>query len=840
MSGDWNLLTYPFDDLRGGYNAYERRMVARLADKNDPSRPDFSSASTVAAFFFYASIPNVAQIRDIIRFVKQFIEFFKIQLDDYKALPVAKDLKVSYGLSSQLTAEFDTLSKFLAANNRVPDQFNVSWGLSVAGSKVQNTNLPLPAPPGFLVEISTVREGLKLFYERPAPDSPSVTGNNDAKTTLKEYGQVQDPQGNALTLFGGEQAIKFDKDLQYNANVDSNGNLRKGGNRVYAIKTQADKYPIDLSLLKQGDRYIYQRTFFVNTSEVTPNQLFTLGNRFDITIDTEDLPFDADFKIESGLAALGGSGDGKVSATITKQPGTYYVRVTPVSDQVTRNEEFKYVLDKTDFGTPGVPVQVRMPNNDKGNPLIFGTDIGQKSEPTTVTVPSNDTVKFIDGLTVALAVAFLSRSELPPILTQLESLGGPFTATQVNDFFLGESDTVPSSTAGLETRLEGVSSILKRMYRDLEGEHNKKKLDPRGFRRKLLNTCRKFANELYQDMGPSPALEKQIADSTTNLRTWKWTESQNPEFRENSYMFPELTILESLESTEVENGLAANPWSVGAAEEVVERNFYFNNNIGTRTPGFLQTKRTFVHEVFKAEMTQKEINEVLAVKPHLEDFVLQYREVTDAATNKVVYRFPQVFLNSFNDFSFVLGSADSSPVLYGNQENLIRGEPSGKVLFCRNVIDATVYEEARTILQIATAVNKRATKDGEWVAGRLFSSLPELSQFFEMINGWVKSIKAGSKSSTDGIIAYIEFLQARVTELQNLVNRINSLLQVVVRFKFVSASILPVIANGTEGIISALVNSTNKPQDGAAAYSAGLVMLAGGAPSFIVDLFSEN
>jgi hypothetical protein len=378
------------------------------------------------------------------------------------------------------------------------------------------------------------------------------------------------------------------------------------------------------------------------------------------------------------------------------------------------------------------------------------------------------------------------------------------------------------------------------MYRDLEGEHNKKKLDPRGFRRKLLNTCRKFANELYQDMGPSPALEKQIADSTTNLRTWKWTESQNPEFRENSYMFPELTILESLESTEVENGLAANPWSVGAAEEVVERNFYFNNNIGTRTPGFLQTKRTFVHEVFKAEMTQKEINEVLAVKPHLEDFVLQYREVTDAATNKVVYRFPQVFLNSFNDFSFVLGSADSSPVLYGNQENLIRGEPSGKVLFCRNVIDATVYEEARTILQIATAVNKRATKDGEWVAGRLFSSLPELSQFFEMINGWVKSIKAGSKSSTDGIIAYIEFLQARVTELQNLVNRINSLLQVVVRFKFVSASILPVIANGTEGIISALVNSTNKPQDGAAAYSAGLVMLAGGAPSFIVDLFSEN
>jgi len=828
IAGDWNLLTYPFDNLRGGYNAFERRMVARLTDRKDSTRPDFSTASSVGAFFFYHSVQEVSDIRDIISFVKKFIEFFQIILDDNKALPVGNNLKVKYGLSSLLSSAFETLPNFLAAYNRVPDQFNVSWDLSTSSAKTATINLPLPAPGGFLVEISTVRDGLKIFYERPAPDSPSVVGNNSTKTTLKEYGPVVDPTGTPLVLFGGIQQLEFEDDIQYNANVDADGNLRKGGKRVYAIKTQADKVPIDLSLLKQGSRYLLQRTFFVDTRQITPTKLFTLGNRFDITIDTKDLPYEADFEVKGN----------KVVATISKQPGTYYVRVTPVSELITQNEEFKYTLDQSDFGKSGTPVQTATTSNKNGKDLHFGTDIGEKSQATTITIPSNDTAKFLDGIAAALAVSFLSRSDLPLMTEQVQALGGPLTTQQVNDQLDSKTSTVVQGVAATATGLEGTSTILKQMYRDLEGEHKKKKVDPRNFRQKLLLTCRKFASELYEDMGPTPALEKQIADITTNLRTWKWTDSKNTELSDVAYMFPAQTILESLQSTDLSNGLGANPWSVGAAEEIVERNFFFNNIIGKRTPGFLQTQKISVHEVFKSQMTQEEIDVVLNVKPHLEIWVKKYREI-DPLTRKAIYKFPTPFLGTLNDFSFVLGSADSSPVLYGNQENLIRGEESGKVLYCRNLIDSTLYNEARIVLQIAASAKTRPLKDGEWVATRLFTAIPELNQFFQTINGWVKSIQLGSKSATDGILAYIDFLRARVTELQNLINRIDSVLQTLVKFKFSSASLLPIVANGTEGIIAGLVNSTNKPPDGSTAYSAGVVILAGGAPSFITTLLGS-
>jgi len=40
ITGDWKLLKWPFDELKGGFSEYERRMIARLTDQTDPTRPD--------------------------------------------------------------------------------------------------------------------------------------------------------------------------------------------------------------------------------------------------------------------------------------------------------------------------------------------------------------------------------------------------------------------------------------------------------------------------------------------------------------------------------------------------------------------------------------------------------------------------------------------------------------------------------------------------------------------------------------------------------------------------------------------------------------------------------
>ena len=61
MHGDYELFTSGdyYSDLVGGYEVYERRMLQRLLDASDPSRPNFSSNSAVVALFIYVSSGEV-------------------------------------------------------------------------------------------------------------------------------------------------------------------------------------------------------------------------------------------------------------------------------------------------------------------------------------------------------------------------------------------------------------------------------------------------------------------------------------------------------------------------------------------------------------------------------------------------------------------------------------------------------------------------------------------------------------------------------------------------------------------------------------------------------------
>jgi len=91
---------------------------------------------------------------------------------------------------------------------------------------------------------------------------------------------------------------------------------------------------------------------------------------------------------------------------------------------------------------------------------------------------------------------------------------------------------------------------------------------PRNFRSDLLTRCKRLANQFYQSLGSMPELEKTVVQRTALLRSWKWTDSTNSEFKADRFvkdLFPKMTILESFDVKDSANGgeedygIALNP-----------------------------------------------------------------------------------------------------------------------------------------------------------------------------------------------------------------------------------------------------------------------------------------
>jgi len=836
LSGDFNLFTPPFDQLKGGYQAYERRMISRLTDRSDPTRPDVSEATTVFGIFLYSSVDAVQQIADLIRFAKEFSKFWNSDQGKPKFLAPPVQLDAKYGADAANVLEFEKIKAFFKKSNKPPQAAQLSWTLSQTQTKSSAFTVSLPGPHAFLVEVSTIPDGIKIFYERPVPDTPNVTGKGDQKVQLRESGSVLDPQGNPLTLHGGFDQLQMDASLQYNAATDSNGNLRKGGKRVYGVKNKTDKYPIPLDQLKKGTQYLFQRTFYVEAQNVLA-ALFSPGSRYQVTLDRKDLPYEA---------SLSNSG-GQITATPGVQPPNYYVRVRSVSDQVERVDRMKYKITSDTFNTPGNAVQSTLTTSQKGKNLQWGADLSEPSEPFQMQFPDQNTFDFLDSLTVALAVLFLSRADLPLLAAQVGS--GVISSEEALKIQAGNANTVPLNVTDVATGLEGVADkLLKQMFPNLREFYYTLNVGIVEFRHYLLEKCRNFAHVLHKQMGSDKVLEKSLADQTKLLRSWTWDQSKNTSFT-TDHGFVDLTslvslednpntkqtILESLESDVSSFGLGLNPWSLGIPYEIVSKDFYDLKNkiFADRNPGFLQTKVIWLNPELKAVMTQEEADRAITKRPQLSTVLLRHMYTVDDPSSplgtKIQYLIPE---SLWGGATTQHGSADHSPVFFFKSE----GDVS-RIHFCRNVIPSDVYKQAATILNVALAANQRPPQDGNWLALRLFTGLPQVERMMKMISQWLKSIKAGSQSVTDGIKSFIAFLQSRILSIQNLIERISAMLQQVLSFNLGTMSALLVSSKGTSGVLSDFVTANNKPNSPTTSYTAGAVILAPSVPSFIVDLF---
>ena len=769
IHGDMYVLEGPeFRNLLGGFTAYERRMITRLVDRTDPNRPNLSSASAVVAVFLYLSA-DISALERIIRLIRGVLALFNRKIPLPRTLGSVTALRATYGLEGASVTSFTKPGFFPTReqikNEKFSDTFNavnLTWQMAPSPGNFLTTFAQFP-PAGFLIEVSTISQGITVMYDKP------IKGSNEGQEENKgrDYGTAVDTEGQPLVLFGGVDRLKVEPSLEFNKGTTGllDSKLKPLAVRVFGQKNLSDAAPVQFSDMKSGGDYFIQRTFFTSGIQAS----FFPGKGYGITIPFEDMPRNGEWDLSGG----------KVTFKAFDRPSKFFVRVRAVSKNIDGPSTFQYNAARIVFDDAPNPAPLPLTNTS-----LNLSDVGPLSGPLDVVFPGANTEQYLRCVISALAVMVLSRADLPvkvgsesnngdaPTLTTLDF---PPTGDQLAKYLpVTDAWGTYAGRARTYTQLEELAAILmpqligrrRRIDKFYENTENLAK-----WRKRLLSRCVNMTNLLYLQNRPPPTIEKLVVDTCSDLLEWTLETFDN--------QLEDLTLIEALSDGRAKEGLAPNPMSIGIT--YLEGNVEQAEKKLQRLPAFFQTAR------------------------------------------------------GGNTANGVIGSVDQSPVVYQRENNL-----EVNVLgFMRNAFDDNIYEQAAFALRLAIGPFQKPQEKG-WIAIRLFpQGIPAIDRFLDELLALLRSIRAALQAITDLIKRFIEFLQSRIIELQALLNRINAMIQNLLQL-FIgipTAAGLVVVANGTDGVLQALVSAGNKPFDGPQSYGGGVVLLAGGIPTIALDLF---
>ena len=520
MTSDKNLFQAPFEDLVGGYDAYERRMLARLLDSTDPNRPNFSTSSAVLALFAYVSAEDAVFL---IKLIFKIIGFFGDNSPaNTRIYPTPTTPSILFG--PQGTLNFRNLSKSLSAET-VPDSISINWQQPTSGK------LFTPAPKGFLVHVSTLPDGFNVLVKRPKSEQSSEVEDISSEFLVG----INPTTGGPLKLYGGvcdlgtgQRVQDFDR-LEIDDEHGVKLLLTIGQNtppfQPSSIAANGDDPPIG------GATYFVKAGFF---DRMGGNQSFTAF------LKKEQLPL--------GMSV---SANPNGSSVINVVPtNTYFVRVTALSKEYVEGIGI-------DSAPPAAPVLIGKDNlhlynfnyesilaqksgraifPDPPGPEIPFEEFTSPSSPAQVAFPSASMKDYITAVQSAVIVAILCRIDLAEQPTNDENLKWAF-----NTYLKGRP-----------TGLEGSRAIFPRF-----GVNPKKFYsmnDAVSFRRKLLVVAQRVS-QILLNTTPSNELMDLVYESANKLVEFKWSKVDA--------LYPKQTILESLSSSDPDSGIAANPAGCG-------------------------------------------------------------------------------------------------------------------------------------------------------------------------------------------------------------------------------------------------------------------------------------
>ena len=752
IHGDWDLLDSPYDQLRGGFQAYERRMLKRLLDRRDPNRPDFSSASAALAVFGYLSLEDVTLL---IEFIMRLRAFFGVKSPTSgKSFPPPTKPALKFGPYAEGFAAFKNLGEQFG---EAPDAMVVEWSMPSTGS------LFAPAPAGFLIHVSTEPDG---FGVQGLKVQAETSDKVESLPALFPVG-IDPATGTVLRLYGGVCDLECDiPDSVYES---------EQGNKVYL--TLGANSPLIWPSQLEGDIPLGAASYYVGSgflSKLGPGQTLSA------TIQWDQLP-------KKITAVNNGSAKPDIES---EDAYTFYVRVralaktyvdagsaltgTSISPSVVGSSEIKpyRILKDTIKETTGMILKPLDPKT-----AVASKNFGEASEAAIASFPTDSMLEFMDATRAAIAVLYLTRSD--------------FTEAITDD----DGNLIPAINTylpGAATGLEGFTDMLAKYGDPMNTLYQND--DAPSFRRKIR---KKIAGHTMRFLSQPPpeSVCAHIAEVGADLITFKWSDINSD--------WPNMTIMESMGSNTTLSGIAASPLGIG----------------GSPTQRLRQGRLTTPEDLWISR------GDVFPISPRGAALAAK----TDGYYTDMGYSDWAPVLYDWNGIPVVesWGQADS-PLIIAYIRNLLFDYEDGKIL-----------QQAQAVLQVAGASTSRSPNQGEWHAVRFFDqALAPLEGVLSDIEKYLLGILDGLKGMIDKIIAYIDAIQARIYQIQALIEMIRAILNSLKVFDLPSFNALVLVENGTDGLITGLITAENKPDDGVAAYGGGVVAIAGGLPTVILEILA--
>lgn len=770
VHGDWYLLgDTTRERLKGGYAAYERRMISRLMDRRDLNRPNFPDTTTTLALFLYTGVnlkfvknlTDFSQFQVLFQLIEGFARFFGFNING-SPLPVPSRLQANFaGGRSRLLpggSNASAITSLRGSVSRLEGRTStiLQWGLAPSPGSDSEKPTPVVPPHGFLIELSVFPQGLFAGYMEPTPSSTGGVegGGSEGGAPSYQVGLYEEADtGRPLRIFGGKSSVQIDESVDWDASFDGD-RLRQDARPAFFLRDVSSTEFIRTNVFDgpEDGKFYFQRTLYVPHEEVLSQTL--VGGVYSYELPSSALPLTAPI-----------SPDGVVNFEEARQARTVYVRVLSVSDKVAGVDGFRWDIKPH-----------RNPEDTQVAPAngLTIADRSLASEVIEVTFPDEETDIYMGALRTALAVMLLSRSDvtLPSaVLGGEEPPPGNFQAT------------------GLESIARDVLPLVIPNPQDYYSAN----ANPGAFGSDILAKVGLIADVVVSTQGNLPrTLHRARADRYRRLMEWQWSESTAPGARGNESL--ETTILEALETTQ--NGASPTMYVAKNTRSLLG---YERNPAGSqeRSRG-LRLNRSYEAAGFGDSTDASETAPIIAAQ----------------ATGSS-------FSEEDDGFEAVIAEINTGV---------------SAAWYARELFTPEVYGLAREVLQLAVA---DASAGRGWVAVRPFLGVGNLSGLQEVadkVKDFLEMLDAGVEGAENLIMQFISMLEQRVREIQELIRRIQSYLAIPLTLEIPDALILPLVVNGTNGIVTGLATAQNKPTDGVDAYAGGLVIVAGGIPAIVQDL----
>jgi len=760
LTGDWWLLDPTMSHFRGGYRQYEKRMVARFTDKTDPTLPKIPPSKDVFGVFFYIGV-DFSGIDKIRRLLVKILQLFRFDLSSVmsvSSMPVPINPGVRYKTDFSWGPLTEALEESVyTQNSSLPEVAEVFWNLNTAATEEAYIQF-FPPPPGFFVYVSTTRDGISVQYDKPF--SNTISEEKESTKAKRKTGQTLNSSGKSfLKIYGGAQELNVQSKHQLAGVFGPKGEFKDGVSVVYGMRDKNEPLPIPIEQLvntnEDGEQiFIFQRMFYISTASIfgveTQDLLSGSIASTPAFFQKAEYTFTVN-KSELPYEAEFSFVDNEVvlnKETLTR-PGTVYVRVSSTNLD----------LDPDNFSAPYAisgDVTRAYPVFD----ALYDAEIlvSDPTEPVQIVFPSGTSLDFLHLIETALYVLILSRADVEVVPTS--QMGG-------RSWFFEEGK------AAFQTGLEDQGFLVQKILGGSPAEYFSKEelgnTDKNAFRENLRDKVRNWANILYEQFAPEPDLETSLVDITKeDLLDWTFQDvvpliqssisSKDPGDeltididQESSvasiYMPVKFTIRGAFEESDSTVGVFRNPFCAGIQVSTVDDR---SQKIRMREPGF---------------------------------FVRGSKRET--------------------------GSVDNSPVLLLSQKN--QDASHQRVVFLRNIFPRKVYNAAAIILRASTSIEDRAPEEGGWLSLRLGDYLPGFEEALAGFSFFIETLLEGIGSIIDSIVAYIEFVEARIRDLQDFLDRIDFVTSLIIPFDLPKAGILFVKGRGLQGVLNEFLVAEDKP-----------------------------